>query len=213
MPKTQCQSPRLAPWLSAVEATRWYPLGFQVEDDLMHWFDDLMMIWCWRWFDDYEFDASNVSKNSLEFNTVCRARGKEFFVVCAGGAGKGEVWRRRRVGGIPLPSRRVPTAPRRLVRAEPSWRVPASAVSPAAAFGAMVWSNTHWWVWSNTQQMIQSEQSGKGFAHEKWRKRLWEMIGRLKPTREGARQQLPGLIIRLAQRKFENKRYEVNGAA
>ena len=26
--------------------------------------------------------------------------------------------------------RRVPTAPRRLVRAEPSWRVPASAVSP-----------------------------------------------------------------------------------
>ena len=33
--------------------------------------------------------------------------------------------------------RRVPTAPRRLVQAEPSWRVPASAVSPAAAFGAM----------------------------------------------------------------------------
>ena len=30
---------------------------------------------------------------------------------------------------------------------------------------------------------------------------------------EGARQQFPGWIIRRAQRKFENKRYEVIGAA
>ena len=33
MMKTQCQSPRLALRLSAVEATQWCRLGFQVEDD------------------------------------------------------------------------------------------------------------------------------------------------------------------------------------
>ena len=31
--KTQCQSPHLALLLSAVEATRWCRLDFQVEDD------------------------------------------------------------------------------------------------------------------------------------------------------------------------------------
>ena len=31
--KTQCQNPRLALLLSAVEATWWCLLGFQVEDD------------------------------------------------------------------------------------------------------------------------------------------------------------------------------------
>ena len=31
--KTQRQSPRLALRLSAMEATRWWRLGFQVEDD------------------------------------------------------------------------------------------------------------------------------------------------------------------------------------
>ena len=35
----------------------------------------------------------------------------------------------------------------------------------------------------------------------------------LKQPGEGARQQLPGLIIQQVQRKFENKVYEVNGAA
>ena len=39
------------------------------------------------------------------------------------------------------------------------------------------------------------------------------MIGRLKPTREGAGQQFPEWIIRRAQRKFENKQDEVIGAA
>ena len=33
MMKTQCQSPSLALWLSAVEAAGWCLLGFQVEDD------------------------------------------------------------------------------------------------------------------------------------------------------------------------------------
>ena len=32
----------------------------------------------WKIMLNSKFDASNVQKNSLEFNTVCRARGKEF---------------------------------------------------------------------------------------------------------------------------------------
>ena len=39
------------------------------------------------------------------------------------------------------------------------------------------------------------------------------MIGQLYPPGEGARQQLQGWIIRREQQKFENKLYEVNGAA
>ena len=39
------------------------------------------------------------------------------------------------------------------------------------------------------------------------------MIGRLKPTGEGAGLQFPGWIIRRAQRRFEDKLYKVIGAA
>ena len=39
------------------------------------------------------------------------------------------------------------------------------------------------------------------------------MLGRLKPTGEGAGLQFPGWFIRRAQRKFENIQYEVIGAA
>ena len=39
------------------------------------------------------------------------------------------------------------------------------------------------------------------------------MIGRLKPTEEGPGLQFPRWIIRWAQGRFENKQYEVIGAA
>ena len=39
------------------------------------------------------------------------------------------------------------------------------------------------------------------------------MIGQLKPTGEGAGQQFPGWIIRLPERRFEIKGYEVIGIA
>ena len=51
------------------------------------------------------------------------------------------------------------------------------------------------------------------FAHENSRRRLCEMIGRLKPTVDGVGQQFPGWIVWRAQWKFESKRYEVIGSA
>ena len=39
------------------------------------------------------------------------------------------------------------------------------------------------------------------------------MIGRLKPTDEGAGLQFPGWIIQWAHQRFENKQYEIIGSA
>ena len=66
MMKTQRQSPSLALWLSAVEATLWCRLGFQVEDDsqdhVEHGAEQILQI------DDAAHCAGSMDLSCMKFN-------------------------------------------------------------------------------------------------------------------------------------------------
>ena len=147
------QPPGGAGWAAAVRVTDAEILLLRTPRD-SNWLE------LWKIMLNSKFDTSNVSKNSLELNTVCRASGKEFCSrstipgiklwqvlswptanpgpIPGSLAGpqmavdwswccqSGENWRRRE------PTQRSDCA----AEASPG-RVPASAASPGAAFGAM----------------------------------------------------------------------------